>query len=405
MSTTPLLTIEQHILLEQRRNHPQATGEFSWLLSGLTLSAKMISAQVRRAGLVGILGAAGQTNVQGEIVQKLDIYANQALLHCLGHRGCVAVMASEENEEPVFVPRDRQHGRYVVVFDPLDGSSNIDVNVSVGTIFAIYGRDPDHDGAAIRSAMCCNPGCDSWRRVTLFTVPRRCWSTQQVPASSASRSTRALARSSSATSTSPCRRRATTIRSTRPTPTRFRSRIAIIWRICDPGRQGGRIRRATSVRWWRIFTGRCSRAECFCIRRPGSIREANCTDVRGQSDCVHRGAGGRCGDGWPWAHSGHHASELASAGAAAGGQPGRDGTVDGHVEEIAPNPGPAFCRWRLSPRSMITSAKCQRKLPLSNSGARPGLVPFPVTTGLPRCASGRAGCHPGTLALCSLARH
>ena len=70
-------------------------------------------------------------------MQKLDVLANQALLHCLGSRGNVAVMASEENEEPVVVPRDREHGRYVVVFDPLDGSSNIDVNVSVGTIFSI----------------------------------------------------------------------------------------------------------------------------------------------------------------------------------------------------------------------------------------------------------------------------
>lgn len=146
MYPTPLLTVEQHILQEQRRNHPAATGEFSWVLSGITLSAKMISAQVRRAGLVGILGSTGESNVQGEVVQKLDVFANQALLHCLGHRGCVAVMASEENEEPIVVPRDRKDGRYVVVFDPLDGSSNIDVNVSVGTIFAIFRREPDHHG-------------------------------------------------------------------------------------------------------------------------------------------------------------------------------------------------------------------------------------------------------------------
>ncbi len=146
MDTTPLLTMEQHILQQQRRKHPEATGEFSWVLSGITLSAKMISAQVRRAGLVGILGSAGGSNVQGETVQKLDVFANQALLHCLGRRGCVAVMASEENEEPIVVPWDRRQGRYVVVFDPLDGSSNIDVNVSVGTIFAILGRDPDETG-------------------------------------------------------------------------------------------------------------------------------------------------------------------------------------------------------------------------------------------------------------------
>jgi fructose-1,6-bisphosphatase I len=143
----PLLTLQQHILEEQRRHHPHATGDFSWLLSGITLAAKMIESRVRRAGLCDILGSAGQENVQGEAVQKLDVFANQALLHCLGGRGNVAVMASEEDEEPIVVPRDREHGRYVVVYDPLDGSSNIDVNVSVGTIFAIFRRNPDPTGS------------------------------------------------------------------------------------------------------------------------------------------------------------------------------------------------------------------------------------------------------------------
>jgi fructose-1,6-bisphosphatase I len=143
MSTSPRLTVQQHILEQQRRLYPKASGEFSWLLSGITLAAKMIESRVRRAGLSDILGAAGHSNVQGEVVQKLDVLANQALIHCLGNRGNVAVMASEENAEPVVVEPDREHGRYVVVFDPLDGSSNIDVNVSVGTIFSIFRRDPD----------------------------------------------------------------------------------------------------------------------------------------------------------------------------------------------------------------------------------------------------------------------
>src|SRR4051794_7395823 len=137
MSVSTLMTAQQHILEEQRRHHPRASGEFSWLLSGITLATKIIADQVRRAGLVDIIGAAGRQNVQGETVQKLDVLANMTLLHCLGTRGSVAVMASEENEEPIVVPRDREHGRHVVVFDPLDGSSNIDVNVSVGTIFSI----------------------------------------------------------------------------------------------------------------------------------------------------------------------------------------------------------------------------------------------------------------------------
>jgi fructose-1,6-bisphosphatase I len=111
------------------------------------LAAKLVSAEVRRAGLVDILGAAGTTNVQGEAVQKLDVLANQALLHCLGSRGNVAVMASEENEQPMVVERDPAAGKYMVVFDPLDGSSNIDVNVSVGTIFSILKRETGETAA------------------------------------------------------------------------------------------------------------------------------------------------------------------------------------------------------------------------------------------------------------------
>jgi fructose-1,6-bisphosphatase I len=143
MKPTSLTTVQQHIMEEQRRYHPDASGDFSWLLSGITLATKIVAAHVRRAGLSGVLGSEHRTNVQGETVQKLDVLANQALMHCLGTRGTVAIMASEENEEPIVVPRDRQHGKYVVIFDPLDGSSNIDVNVSVGTIFSILRREPD----------------------------------------------------------------------------------------------------------------------------------------------------------------------------------------------------------------------------------------------------------------------
>src|SRR5713101_174950 len=97
--TSPTFTVQQHILEEQRRRHPHASGEFSWLLSGITLAAKIIADRVRRAGLADILGATDHENVQGETVQKLDVLANQALLYCLGTRGNVAVMASEENAE------------------------------------------------------------------------------------------------------------------------------------------------------------------------------------------------------------------------------------------------------------------------------------------------------------------
>jgi fructose-1,6-bisphosphatase I len=134
-----ITTFQQHIL-QQQREVPYASGDFSWLLSGITLAAKMIEAKIRCAGLSGIIGTAGQTNVQGETQQKLDVYANEALLHCLGVRDSVAALVSEENDEPVPFDRTNDGGKYVIVFDPLDGSSNIDVNVNVGTIFSVYRR-------------------------------------------------------------------------------------------------------------------------------------------------------------------------------------------------------------------------------------------------------------------------
>jgi fructose-1,6-bisphosphatase I len=135
-----MVTIQQHIM-EQQRHHPTATGEFSWLLSGITQATKIIAAKVRRAGLTDILGSTGVTNVQGEDAQKLDVFANEILIKCLGYRGNVGILASEENEEPVIVRDAGSGGRYIVLFDPLDGSSNIDVNISVGTIFSILERD------------------------------------------------------------------------------------------------------------------------------------------------------------------------------------------------------------------------------------------------------------------------
>ncbi len=131
-----IVTIQQHIMFEQRRRHPEASGRLSWLLSGITLATKMIESKIRRLGLTDeVIGSAGVTNVQGEAQQKLDVYANRALLHCLGVRDSVAALVSEENEEPFVFDRAPETGEYIIVFDPLDGSSNIDVNVNVGTIF------------------------------------------------------------------------------------------------------------------------------------------------------------------------------------------------------------------------------------------------------------------------------
>ncbi len=147
-----ITTFQQHIL-QQQREVPYASGDFSWLLSGITLAAKMIEAKIRCAGLCNIVGTAGQTNVQGETQQKLDVYANEALLHCLGIRDSVATLISEENDEPVTFGREPDTGKYVIVFDPLDGSSNIDVNVNVGTIFSIYRRKGDFSSSGVESVL------------------------------------------------------------------------------------------------------------------------------------------------------------------------------------------------------------------------------------------------------------
>jgi fructose-1,6-bisphosphatase I len=134
-----IVTIERYII-EQEQLHPEATGELSNLLYDIALAAKVINSHVRMAGLADILGARGDVNVQGEIVQKLDAFANETIKDSLLHAGRVAVVASEEDPEPIPPPEDYPIGKYVVLFDPLDGSSNIDVNMSIGTIFAIHRR-------------------------------------------------------------------------------------------------------------------------------------------------------------------------------------------------------------------------------------------------------------------------
>jgi fructose-1,6-bisphosphatase I len=152
-----IITIQHHIINEQRKHHPQATGAFSWLLSAITLATKMTQAKVSRAGLLDVIGAVGRSNVQGEQQQKLDVYANNALIHCLGVRENVAIIASEENEQPITFDGRSGPGKYIVLFDPLDGSSNIDVNVSVGTIFSIFAL-PEDDRYADATEAALQPG-------------------------------------------------------------------------------------------------------------------------------------------------------------------------------------------------------------------------------------------------------
>ncbi len=135
-TATSVVTIERFII-EQERNFPEATGELSGILYDVALAAKMIANKVRSAGLADILGSDGHQNVQGEVQQKLDVIANDIIIKAMDHTGRLCAMASEEEPDIIQIPDDFKCGKYVLTFDPLDGSSNIDVNVPVGTIFSV----------------------------------------------------------------------------------------------------------------------------------------------------------------------------------------------------------------------------------------------------------------------------
>ncbi len=117
---------------------PEATGELSGILYDMALAGKMIANKVRSAGLADILGATSSENVQGEVQQKLDVIANEIIVKAFDHGGRLCAMASEEEPDIIQIPEGFRHGKYVLLFDPLDGSSNIDVNVPVGTIFSVF---------------------------------------------------------------------------------------------------------------------------------------------------------------------------------------------------------------------------------------------------------------------------
>lgn len=129
-------------IIENQAEFPFSSGELSRLINSIRLAAKVVNHEVNKAGLVDITGAAGETNVQGEDQQKLDVYANEKFIQTLTNREIVCGIASEENDDFITISgqKNDHQNKYVVLMDPLDGSSNIDVNVSVGTIFSIYRR-------------------------------------------------------------------------------------------------------------------------------------------------------------------------------------------------------------------------------------------------------------------------
>lgn len=136
------ITLDRFIF-ETTKAQREAQGTLSTLLRQISLAGRLVSSRVNRAGLAGMLGATGETNVQGEFVQKLDIYANEAFKRALEHVGVCCAVVSEEDEEPFLIPEPFHSGRYIVCIDPLDGSSNIDVNATIGTIFGVFRRQSE----------------------------------------------------------------------------------------------------------------------------------------------------------------------------------------------------------------------------------------------------------------------
>jgi len=147
-----IITIERHII-EQEREFPEATGVFSSLLYDIALAGKIIARETTRAGLVEILGSAGKINVQGEEQMKLDVFADEVMIRMNSYTGRLAVMASEERRTLIHIPEGYQTGKYVLVFDPLDGSSNVDVNATVGTVFGIYRRRTEKGAGTVEDCL------------------------------------------------------------------------------------------------------------------------------------------------------------------------------------------------------------------------------------------------------------
>jgi len=136
---TKFMTLERHIV-EGEHAHPDATGAFSGLLHSVSLAAKLVWREVTKAGLVNILGKTDRQNISGDEVKKLDEFADETIYKAMDHGGHLCVLASEENEGLLHIPDHYKTGKYVMIYDPLDGSGNIDANITVGTIFSIFKR-------------------------------------------------------------------------------------------------------------------------------------------------------------------------------------------------------------------------------------------------------------------------
>ena len=149
------MTLERFIH-EEERMYPRATGAFSGLLHDLSLAAKLVWREVSKAGLVNILGATDRMNVSGDVVKKLDEFADETIYRAMDHGGHLCLMASEENEDVLHIPDNYPTGKYVLLYDPLDGSSNIDANITIGSIFSVFKRTTESGKGTL--ADCLQPG-------------------------------------------------------------------------------------------------------------------------------------------------------------------------------------------------------------------------------------------------------
>jgi len=153
--TSKFMTLERYIN-EQEDLHPGATGEFSGLLHDISLAAKLVWREVSKAGLVNVMGSTDRMNVSGDVVKKLDIFADETIFKAMDHGGHICVMASEENEDILHIPDQYKAGKYVLLYDPLDGSSNIDANITIGSIFSVFRRVSESGKGTL--ADCLQPG-------------------------------------------------------------------------------------------------------------------------------------------------------------------------------------------------------------------------------------------------------
>jgi len=156
LASDNLMSLQSHILAEEQQ-HPGASGDFSWILSAIALATKTIGNKVRRARIDDVLGDFGdQRNIHDEQQKKMDVVANEIIKACLGNRANIGVLVSEEDEEPMVLRTHAEGGRYAVLFDPLDGSSNLDFSVGVGTIFSIHRLEAGHAARGVEAVL--HPG-------------------------------------------------------------------------------------------------------------------------------------------------------------------------------------------------------------------------------------------------------